>query len=69
MSINGDCIYCGGHSTDEEWDTWNGECQWCGEFDVEWERKEDSDDYDELDDDFENLDRDDGSYEWDSDDY
>ena len=58
MSINGDCIYCSGHSTDEEWDAWNGECQWCGELDVEWERSggkdkgeaEDDDcDYNELD--------------------
>jgi hypothetical protein len=56
MSINGDCLYCSGHSTDEEWDAWNGECQWCGEFDVEWERSEDKDeieDEDGLDDDYE----------------
>lgn len=56
MSIDGDCPYCGGHSTDAEWDAWNGECQWCGKIDVEWEKKEDKDeieDDDELDDDYE----------------
>ncbi len=72
MSINGDCPYCGRHSTDAEWDTWNGECQWCGEFDVEWERSggkdkgeaEDDDcDYNELDSDFDRND-----YGWDEDD-
>lgn len=66
MSINGDCIYCSGHSTDEEWDAWNGECWWCGGIDVEWEEKEAKDeieDEDELDDEF---DRDD--YGWDEDD-
>lgn len=42
-------MYCGGHSTDAEWDAWHGECQWCGEFDVEWEEKEDVDDGDEMD--------------------
>lgn len=49
MSINGDCIHCGGHSTDAEWDAWHGECQWCGEFDVEWEERGDvgDEDYDE----------------------
>lgn len=58
MSINGDCPYCGEHSTEDEWEAWNGECQWCGEFDVEWERggeKVNSDDLDGLD---ENLDED-----------
>lgn len=49
MSINGDCIHCGGHSTDAEWDAWHGECQWCGEFDVEWEEKEGADDGGEMD--------------------
>lgn len=49
MSINGDCIHCGGHSTDAEWDAWNGECQWCGEFDVEWEEHEAAEDGDGMD--------------------
>ena len=68
MSINGDCIYCGGHSTDEEWDTWNGECQWCGEFDAEWEKKDGSlrDDAEDDTDDFDLIDKDD--YGWDPDD-
>ncbi len=52
MSINGDCPYCGGHSTDAEWDAWSGECQWCGEFDVEWSRNED-DESEDSEDDFE----------------